>query len=301
MAPQVSIVIPTYNRAADLTRALRSVREQTFTDWEALVVDNHSTDNTDRVVEAFGDSRIRLLKIHNNGVIAASRNLGLTKAKGEYIAFLDSDDWWYSEKLDHSIARLKAGVDIVYHDLYLMTEENDRLWRFQRRAITRKVMSPVFDDLLFNGNALNTSSVVTRRELMLAIGGFSEDSALVAGEDYDAWLRLAKKTERFERIERPLGFYWVGGGNLSSPKFTIATYNRLQIIYREELHRVSKGGMPPQMACKLSQAYYQTGDYDKTINYAKWALGSRLPLLSWLKAGVIMLLCLIKKTNYRYR
>src|SRR3989338_2810117 len=102
MKPIVSIVIPTYNRACDLERALKSVLAQTYSNWEALVVDNHSSDNTDDVVKSLNDSRLKLFKIHNDGVIAASRNAGVKHATGEYIAFLDSDDWWMPQKLEES-------------------------------------------------------------------------------------------------------------------------------------------------------------------------------------------------------
>ncbi len=91
----VSVVIPTYNHARFLGRALQSVMDQTYKNWEVIIIDNHSQDNTDEIVEAFKDPRITLLKIHNNGVIAASRNMGIRAAKGEWIAFLDSDDHWY--------------------------------------------------------------------------------------------------------------------------------------------------------------------------------------------------------------
>ena len=113
--PVVSVIIPTYNRASDLKRALNSVQEQTFVNWEALVVDNNSEDNTDEIVIGFNDPRIKLFKINNDGVIAASRNKGIKEASGEYIAFLDSDDWWAPNKLELSVAALKAGSDIVYH------------------------------------------------------------------------------------------------------------------------------------------------------------------------------------------
>src|SRR4051812_44716056 len=97
--PLVSVVIPTYNHAQFLGRALGSVIAQTYTNWEAIVVDNHSQDDTDAVVASQSDPRIKLLKIHNNGVIAASRNKAMREARGEWIAFLDSDDAWYPEKL----------------------------------------------------------------------------------------------------------------------------------------------------------------------------------------------------------
>ena len=121
--PIVSVVIPTYNRELFLSRALISVVDQSFTRWEAIVVDNHSQDNTDEVIQNFKDSRIKLFKIHNRGVIAASRNLGVRAACGEWIAFLDSDDWWSPIKLERSLQFLNSGADIVYHDLFIVKNE----------------------------------------------------------------------------------------------------------------------------------------------------------------------------------
>ena len=92
--PLVSVIIPTYNQAHYLVRALQSVLDQTYINWEAIVIDNYSTDNTDEVMADFADPSVTYLKIHNNGVIAASRNEGIRAAKGEWVAFLDSDDWW---------------------------------------------------------------------------------------------------------------------------------------------------------------------------------------------------------------
>ncbi len=85
--PLVSIVIPTYNHANYLRKALQSVLDQTYKNWEAIVIDNHSTDDTKKVINKFNDPRIRYLKIHNYGVIAKSRNAGILAAKGEWVAF----------------------------------------------------------------------------------------------------------------------------------------------------------------------------------------------------------------------
>ena len=116
--PLVSVVIPTYNHAHFLGRALQSVIDQTYTNWEVIVIDNHSTDNTDGVVISFSEPRIRLIKINNDGVIAASRNLGIRDAKGDWIAFLDSDDCWYSQKLKVIMATIAVddSYDVVSND-----------------------------------------------------------------------------------------------------------------------------------------------------------------------------------------
>ena len=114
MSPVISVVLPTFNRAGLLKRALLSVISQTYANWEVLVIDNNSTDDTDQVVHGLGDERIKILKVHNHGVIALSRNVGIKAAHGTYIAFLDSDDWWKSDKLKKSLAYLEKGNDLVY-------------------------------------------------------------------------------------------------------------------------------------------------------------------------------------------
>jgi glycosyltransferase involved in cell wall biosynthesis len=229
---KVAVIIPTYNRAADLRRALRSVLGQTLSDFECIVVDNHSTDDTDAAVAEFADPRVRLLKIHNNGSVAASRNLGLQQADSDLVAFLDSDDWWMPEKLALSVRALDAGADLVYHDLYLVGGENDRRWR---RSPTRVLHAPVFEDLLSEGNGINLSSVVVRRRLLLEAGGFSEDSAIIAAEDFDAWLRVARRSDGFTRIPRTLGFYLVAPGSLSSPARTLSVLDEIERRYFAEL------------------------------------------------------------------
>ena len=224
MNPQVSIIIPTYNRAEDLKRALQSVFDQTFTDWEVLVVDNHSIDNTDSLIESFNDPKIRLLKIHNEGVIAASRNLGLKHALGEYVAFLDSDDWWRPQKLEVSIKYLERGADVVYHRLFRVKNSNQRI--FWRVVPARNIKSPVFVDLIVNCNAIPNSSVVVRKQILDEIQGFAEDRELIAAEDYDAWLRVAKISEKFQKIPETLGFYWAGGGNITNLSRTLNLLKR---------------------------------------------------------------------------
>ena len=183
----VSVVIPTYNHASYLGRALKSVLDQTYTNWEAIVIDNHSTDNTDEVMSRFADSRIIYLKIHNNGVIAASRNAGIRAAKGEWIAFLDSDDWWTADKLQACFERITDSIDLVYHNLEIVRESPGLFKR--KYSKSRQLKEPVLKDLLLNGNAIATTSVVVRKRLLEQIGGMDESLEMIAAEDYNTWLR----------------------------------------------------------------------------------------------------------------
>src|SRR3569833_696751 len=201
--PKVSIVTPTYNCAPMLRRAIESVRQQSLQDWEMLIVDNHSEDDTAAVVAEFDDPRIRYFRIHNHGIIAKSRNLALSEAKGTWVAILDADDWWSKDKLALSVQALEQGADVVYHDL-IAQGPGARLLR--RKIRSRALRAPVFHDLALHGNALPNSSVVAARALIQKAGGLSEDSSLVAAEDFECWLRLARLTERIYRLPGVHGY-----------------------------------------------------------------------------------------------
>lgn len=286
--PLISIVIPTYNRARDLHRALKSVKAQTFNNWEALIVDNHSKDNTEEVVVGFNDQRIKFFKINNDGVIAASRNFGVQKAAGEYIAFLDSDDWWKPKKLEESLKCLEKGEDIVFHALFLATKQDQFI--FWRRAQSRDLKSPIFDDLVKNGNALPNSSVVVRLSIINRVNGFSEDRDLIAIEDYDCWLRVAQITEKFKRIRKPLGFYWFGGNNISGPERTLKTMSALEAHYvnttsktdfdsRNYLHSYIKG-----------RAEYKLKLYSRAKKNLELISWGKVPFWIYLKTRWMLLL-----------
>ncbi|RHX91202.1 glycosyl transferase [Leptospira yasudae] len=232
----VSVVIPTYNRADDLKRALNSIIHQTHRNWEILIVDNSSVDHTDDIVKSFDDPRIRLFKVHNQGVVAVSRNLGIQRAKGKYIALLDSDDWWAPEKLETSVYFLESkNFDLVYHDLYKVKSLFQHF--YWKRERTRKLKPPIFQDLIINGNGINNSSVVVRKSIIDQVGSLDEEADLVAGEDYDFWLRISRITDKFYRIPRPLGYYWIGGGNLSNPKRTLNVLRILQSKYQSDFDK----------------------------------------------------------------
>ena len=281
MNPLVSIIIPTYNRAEDLKRALQSVFDQTFTDWEVLVVDNHSIDETDSLIQSFNDPKVKLFKIHNEGVIAASRNLGLRHSLGEYIAFLDSDDWWLPKKLEESIKYMSRGADVVYHDLFYVKKPGQRFnWR---RTWRRKLKSPVFYDLMINGTTLPNSSVVVRKKLLNAIKGLSEDKDMVGSEDYDAWLRIAQISEKFQKIPDTLGFYWAGGGGTTNPSRTLNATKAIEKKYANTIsdldarHSIYWLNYAKGRACFLLKDY---GNAKKYLSLNRW---NRAPFIISLK------------------
>ena len=275
MNPLVSIIIPTYNRAEDLKRALQSVFDQTFTDWEVVVVDNNSIDNTDSLIESFNDPKIRVFKIRNEGVIAASRNLGLKHALGEYIAFLDSDDWWHPQKLEVSLKYLERGADVVYHNLFLVRKSNQKI--FWKKSTARNLKSPIFVDLIVNNNALPNSSVVVRKQIMREIKGFAEDRDLIAAEDYDAWLRVAKISEKFKKIPETLGYYWCGGGNTSNPSQVLKNLDALCERYSDSFLEFDVLNSNSWLYAQ-GRSYYLLRSYKKAKKY--------LNSITWHKASL---------------
>lgn len=208
--PLISVIIPTYNHAHFLREALESVCAQTYTNWEAIVINNYSEDNTLEVVESFNSPKIRLENFRNNGVIAASRNRGIILARGKYLAFLDSDDLWLPEKLTCSLTRLEEGCDLVCHGLRLFGNgrEQDRFYGPAHRA--------TFDALLDKGNCIATSATVVRKDLVESVGRVSEESEIVTAEDYHLWLKLARAGAKMEFIDQVLGCYRYHSANASS-------------------------------------------------------------------------------------
>lgn len=268
MSPEVSVVIPTYNRVADLRRALSSVQQQSFRNWEAMVVDNSSTDGTRQMVESLGDARIRFIEINNEGVVARSRNVGIQAASAEFVALLDSDDWWHPRKLERSLQALRGGADIAYHSMYLVRAADQRFFWFRTR--TRDLRAPVFDDLLGRGNALANSSVVIRRGLITSLGGFAEERGKIGYEDFDAWLRAAKVTERFARVPGTLGYYWVGGANLSSPDRMVNNLEDFRANYLAD-DPAWQGQLPGWFHYGLGRAYYHLGAWQLSLDHMRRA------------------------------
>ena len=210
----ISIIIPTYNRIDLLERALNSVVNQTYKNWEIIVVDNNSTNKIDKLIKRYSEFNIKLFKINNNGVIAASRNLGIKNSKGNLIAFLDSDDWWKPKKLYSSIEIFTKyqNIDLVYHNCILTSTYR------KKNSHCRNLKENKFQDLVINGNTIITSSVVIKKDCIKNAIFFSEKNEIIGWEDYHLWLKLAMLKKEFFFIKENLGYYWYGENNHDNPK-----------------------------------------------------------------------------------
>lgn len=274
--PAVSVIIPTYNHAQFLRAAIQSVVDQTFPDWEAVIVNNYSEDETVEIVESFNDLRIRLVNFRNHGVIAASRNHGISLATGKMIAFLDSDDVWYPEKLQRCMDALGEQADVVCHaEAWVRENAPPRVVKYGPQSRTRYL------SLLYDGNCLSTSAIVVRKSALDRVGGFSEDPQMVTAEDYELWLRLAKEGCSFVLIEEVLGEYRLHGGNQS--KAVMRNLGAELAVLQKHFSEIHDDGIATRlkMQRRFALAYYSAargmqaeGDH---VN------GMKLLLQSWLK------------------
>jgi glycosyltransferase involved in cell wall biosynthesis len=195
-APLVSVIIPTYNRGWILKEAIDSVLGQDFKDFELIVIDDGSTDNTPAILETFGPA-IRVVQQANQGVSAA-RNKGIAAASGQLLAFLDSDDIWLPQKLSRQVDFFDTKADA----LICQTEE---IWIRNGVRVNPKKRHHKFSGMIFEHSLalclVSPSAVISRRALFDAVGRF--DESLPACEDYDLWLRVSC-TYPIHLIDTPL-------------------------------------------------------------------------------------------------
>ncbi|MGK7900454.1 MAG: glycosyltransferase [Hormoscilla sp.] len=186
--PVISVIIPVYNGAKTIKETIESVLNQTFSDFELILINDGSTDSTLEIVDSIQDSRVKVFSYVNAG-LAESRNRGIARATGEYISFIDADDLWTQDKLE---AQLKALLDKPDAALaYSWTDSIDESSKFLRPGAHRTVNGDVYAELLVENFLANGSNPLIRSQALAEVGKF--DNSLLAGEDWDMWLRLAAR------------------------------------------------------------------------------------------------------------
>lgn len=224
-SPTVTVVLPTYNRARVIGETIDSILAQQFHDFELLVVADGCTDETDAVVTAYGDPRIRIVHQPNSGGPAKPRNTGVQQARGRYIAFCDDDDLWVPEKLQKQIAWMESTPDIALSYTSGVTfGEGDY---FAKRTIKRGPRGDHFRRLLY-GNFVPNSSVVVRKSVLDVVGPFNVDTRLHGVEDYEMWLRISYRY-RLACLDEPLIRYRIHGTTLGANR-TRATLKTLHVV-----------------------------------------------------------------------
>jgi len=198
---KVSVIIPTFNRATFLKTAIESVLRQNYDNFEIIITDDNSQDNTQGVVKEFSDKRIRYIRQKKNKGVSAARNTAIKVSEGEYIAFLDDDDEWLAEKLKKQveiIEKCPAKVCGVYSNFFIIENSEKKIAKINPRIKDKR--GNLFEQFAL-GNPIHTSTVLIRSECLENIGLFDESISYM--EDRDLWIRLSEKWD-FEFINEPL-------------------------------------------------------------------------------------------------
>jgi glycosyltransferase involved in cell wall biosynthesis len=233
--PEVSVIIPTYNSAKYVVEAVESVLAQTWRDFEVLVIDDGSTDDTAQVMRRY-EAPVRYLRQANGGV-AVARNRGIAESLGRYVAFLDADDTWLPHKLVRQMEALRQQPHHRACYAALMMVDADLnptgISRSQRQGSS-------LEDLLTHGNVVATpSTVICERSLFNLVGGF--DPVLSQCADWDMWVRLAAQTE-FLYVDEPLVTYRQHEASMS---------RNASLLESDSLQVLSKGFAMPELSESL--------------------------------------------------
>lgn len=202
MNPLVSIIMPVYNTEKYLSAAIKSVIDQTYVNWELIIVNDESPGDTRHVVKMFTDSRIKYIEQSNSGP-AATRNTGMYSSNGDFIAFLDSDDIWHNNKLEKQISIFthKPDIGVVYSQRETIDEDGNTITGYLPKLYNGMVLNKLWVD-----NFVCNSSAIISRKIFNKIGGMNKN--LRMSEDWEYWLRIACYF-KFDYVDEPLVKYRV--------------------------------------------------------------------------------------------
>lgn len=237
--PLISVILPTYNRAAYLIRAMQSVLSQDYENLELLIIDDGSLDGTRDVVEAEKDSRVRYMRTPVNRGAAAARNAGIRRAKGEYLAFQDSDDKWLPGKLTKQIELLcscSEDTALVYHTISRISENGEKRLIPDEQVAQKERSGQIFNSLL-RRNYIGVPSICVRKAALTGPAGVGVfDPQMPIMEDYELILRIAAKY-RIVYLEEVLAdTYHLPGSSLNSDLLKGIKANCILMgKYREEM------------------------------------------------------------------
>jgi glycosyltransferase involved in cell wall biosynthesis len=277
--PRVSVVIPAYNRADTLPDALDSLLAQTYVDFEVIVVDDGSTDNTKSVVEEYckKDSRI-IYYYQENKERSAARNQGIRLSRGEYITFLDADDAYFPQKIEKQVAVLDSvkDADFVYCHYKAMDRAGNPVGNGDPLAYN--LSGNIYPEILrFTGVSITTPGVMVRKKLLDKIGGF--DETMNSHEDFDLWRRAARVT-RIEQMQEALIAARVGASG-TERKYLWRGYKARKCFYRKAIKEDKKLSFyfKTLLYTELYVVYGKTGFSKKEWGFAAY-MGFRLFLMA---------------------
>jgi len=206
----ISVIVPVFNGEKTIEETIKSILNQTFNNIEIIIINDGSTDATLEVLEKILDSRIKIFSYPNGG-LSASRNRGISQAKGEYISFIDADDLWTADKLELQWQALQLNPQAAV--AYSWTDYIDQSSKFIKSGRRIKINGDAFSQLLVTNFLENGSNPLIRYEALEKVGGF--DESLPAAEDKNMWLRLAVNYD-FVCVEKPQILYRISNNSMST-------------------------------------------------------------------------------------
>jgi glycosyltransferase involved in cell wall biosynthesis len=219
-----SIIIPTYNRAANLKILLDSFLNHHYSNFELIICDDGSIDNTNQIIESY-KSRLNIKYFFNPnwGGPARPRNIGINNASHEWICFLDSDDIWHENKLEecNKVISINQDIDIIFHKMKIISNKFNNS-QIIGKYIPDNELYNNFKKLLYNGNKIALSSIVVKKKHLTRVGHFSEDKRYIGIEDFDLYLKLSLLNIKFKFLNKCLAFYFISNDNISSDELNQA-------------------------------------------------------------------------------
>jgi glycosyltransferase involved in cell wall biosynthesis len=242
--PIVSVVMPTYNAESFIRVAIDSVRKQTYTDFELIVIDDGSKDRTGEIAESIPDSRIRVIRSGKNAGLAAARNAGLEAARGKYVSWLDSDDFAHPKRIAYQVHVLEKHHDVGLCGTWVRTfgQGSQTIWRYPRRS------EYVRAHMLF-ADPLATSSVTLRRGALNGLSSWFNESCAPA-EDYELWERISR-TWKVVNVPLILTSYRLHADQTST-RDADQTPKAIKVIQGGLLERLGVIPTPDEWKCHLS-------------------------------------------------
>jgi glycosyltransferase involved in cell wall biosynthesis len=253
------VIVPTYNRASLLPQTLASVLSQSYGDFELLVIDDGSTDDTPHVIAATSDARVVFLRQEHSGLPAVGRNTGIRRAAGLYIAFLDSDDLWLPDKLALQVAWMDDHPDVglSYTNCYRFVDDPAS---HERKPLLQpqEMLSGRAFDRLYGQPKIPNLTVVIRSAVATDVGYFDEDPRLKANEDYEYWLRIADRYP-IDHLAAPLALYRTHGGGISKDAVAAGLSKLAMIEKLDHLYPHTVTRLAAERARWLASVHYSLG------------------------------------------
>ncbi len=236
MNGKVSVIIPAYQASGLILETLDSIANQTYTNWEVVVVEDGTNDGTEKIVSEFASKhpkhRVQFVRHEKNRGVGPSRNTAMENAQGDYLAFLDSDDIWQSLYLETMVNALEASkTDIAYSAVQFFdhhTKEKLIQWGPTQEDLQ------VFPEGLFERNFIAPSGAVIRKEVVKRVGGFDVDPLIQSCEDHDYWLRCLDKGLRFQFVPETYSWYRKNHGNQATDNFSKILERDLRVLHKHK-------------------------------------------------------------------